>query len=239
MWISEFTSGKLTFNALTDAMRGKRIGEQWPYLRKVNFQPKCFVDVGANRGDWTRETLRAYPDASIFMFEANEEHQRNYGDILNNKNVRSHIGILLSETKEVKWWKLGDGSTGDSIYKETDPNLDFKSTRKIATTLDNVLQRNEDYCQVDFIKIDVQGAELDVLKGASNSLKTAKFVLLEMPFFGEYNQGAPKFAEYVAFMDKHGFAPFEITEQHRIRKFLRQIDFIFISESYGNSLNLS
>ena len=48
---------------------------------------------------------------------------------LKNKNVRSHIGILLSETKEVKWWKLGDGSTGDSIYKETKP----KKNKAVST----------------------------------------------------------------------------------------------------------
>mmetsp|Transcript_18962 Transcript_18962/g.59208 ORF Transcript_18962/g.59208 Transcript_18962/m.59208 type:complete len:81 (-) Transcript_18962:95-337(-) len=48
------------------------------------------------------------------------------------------------------------------------------------------------------------------MKGGTKTLRTATVVMLEVPFFGVYNKGAPGFAAYIAFMRRHGFIPFEI-----------------------------
>jgi hypothetical protein len=54
------------------------------------------------------------------------------------------------------------------------------------------------------IKMDVQGAELDVLKGAEETLKTAKHVILELQRV-EYNKGAPLKDTVIEYMDSLGF----------------------------------
>ena len=57
--------------------------------------------------------------------------------------------------------------------------------RRKSYTLDSVL-RDFNHCEVDFLKIDVQGAELEVMKGGTKTLRTATVVMLEVPFFGVY-----------------------------------------------------
>jgi hypothetical protein len=56
----------------------------------------------------------------------------------------------------------------------------------------------------DMIKMDVQGAELDVLKGAEETLKTAQHVILELQRV-EYNKGAPLKDTVIEYMDGLGF----------------------------------
>ena len=56
----------------------------------------------------------------------------------------------------------------------------------------------------DLIKIDVQGAELDILRGGKECLANAKDVILEAQHV-DYNIGAPKFEEVIDFMKENGF----------------------------------
>ena len=58
--------------------------------------------------------------------------------------------------------------------------------------------------QVLFVKMDIQGAELDVLKGGRNTISAAKHVILEMQRV-EYNKGAPLKDEVIAYMNTLGF----------------------------------
>ena len=62
-------------------------------------------------------------------------------------------------------------------------------------------------------------------------LDTATVVQVEMPFFGVYNSGAPTFADYVAFFDRRGFLPFDVTEVHRHLRIAFQVDFAFVRKN--------
>jgi hypothetical protein len=70
-------------------------------------------------------------------------------------------------------------------------------------TLDAV-RRLKNFPPPDMIKMDVQGAELDVLKGAVETLSTVKHVILELQVV-EYNKGAPLKDDVIAYMDTQGF----------------------------------
>jgi len=86
-----------------------------------------------------------------------------------------------------------------------------------------------------FIKIDSQGAEIPILKGAGNILSKTDFILLEIPFFGQYNESVPGFLEHIKYMDEIGFVPFDLLETHMAKNFTIQVDILFISK--GHSLN--
>jgi hypothetical protein len=60
------------------------------------------------------------------------------------------------------------------------------------------------------LKLDVQGAELDVLRGAEALLQQADYALLEVSFF-EFFAGGPQFADVIAFMQARGFAAYDIS----------------------------
>jgi hypothetical protein len=94
----------------------------------------------------------------------------------------------------------------------------------MATTLDTLFPDKT----FDFIKIDCQGTELDILKGGKALVDRATVLLLECPFAGQYNEGCPSFCEYIQYMDSNGFAPFDISEIHMIGNVMGQIDILFV-----------
>jgi len=103
----------------------------------------------------------------------------------------------------------------------------------MTTTLEKELQNYdlEDRKNV-LIKIDCQGAELAILKGAGKILEKTQFIILEIPLFGQYNHGVSDFLEHIQYMDSIGFIAYDIAECHIINDFCRQVDMIFISKSH-------
>src|SRR5262249_21399103 len=82
-----------------------------------------------------------------------------------------------------------------------------------------------------FLKIDAQGYELQILKGASKILSDVEAVLLEIAVI-EINKGAPLLDEVIAFMKAIGFVAYEILEIHRrpLDQALNQVDIVFVRE---------
>src|SRR6478736_2979398 len=64
-------------------------------LRSINFIPQNIVDVGANRGGWTRETLRYFPKAYYTLFEPQSQLKQYINDVLvKNPKVTLHaVGV--------------------------------------------------------------------------------------------------------------------------------------------------
>jgi Methyltransferase FkbM domain len=82
------------------------------------------------------------------------------------------------------------------------------------------------------IKLDVQGAELDVLAGASASLAQTALVQLETLLFPFY-EGAPELAQIVAFMQDAGFVVYDAVDlgYRPVDGALAQLDLLFVPES--------
>jgi hypothetical protein len=79
----------------------------------------------------------------------------------------------------------------------------------------------------DLIKIDVQGAELDVLAGAPDALRNASALIVEVSLV-DYNTGAPLIADVMAATDREGFKCVDLCEVHRTpANFVLQLDLLF------------
>jgi tRNA A58 N-methylase Trm61 len=83
---------------------------------------------------------------------------------------------------------------------------------------------------VDFIKIDVQGSELDILKGGEKTIKNTQYVSIEASLV-EYNKGAPLVGEIVDKMREYGFCILDIVEYHSFPQLyggaIFQLDLLF------------
>ena len=71
-----------------------------------------------------------------------------------------------------------------------------------------------------------------MLKGGEALVRCASFLLLELPFMGCYNIGAPTFLDCVMYLDRLGFVPHDLPELHREAGVLMQIDVLFIAKSH-------
>jgi FkbM family methyltransferase len=168
------------------------------------------LDVGANDGWWYKNTLNTYPQAEFILVEANPYNE----PALQQLGVEYHIACLSDEVKQVDFFITADNptSTGASYYLENTDNFHQDNTRSIeltTTTLD-ILFPSETF---DYIKMDVQGAEVDIIKGGKVLLSKASQVLLEVPIEGiEYNLGAPTRADYFKVMAEVGFTNYVVVE---------------------------
>jgi FkbM family methyltransferase len=181
------------------------------YLNKLKdegLQPKVIYDIGACVLHWTDRVRNIWPDAEVIAFEAADVHEFLYQET----GIRYHIGVLSNESgKEVNFYQNDEAPGGNSYYRE---NAEIqpaaahlysdKYLRKLRTiTLDAIVNLKQ-FPPPDLIKMDVQGAELDVLKGAQETIKTAKHIILELQIV-EYNKGAPLKDVVIEYMDSIGY----------------------------------
>jgi FkbM family methyltransferase len=202
-------------------------------LKLMEFTPTAILDIGAYNGSWTKSMLEIYNDCEYYIFEANDYETL---DTLGNfSNVRIYKNIILNDKiEEVEWYSKE--STGDSFFKEKTIFYEHIIPSKRKTIDLNTFLKNNNVLQDDvkdlFIKIDCQGAEIAILKGSSNILSKTAFILLEIPFFGQYNENVPNFLEHIKFMDSIDFIPYDIVDHHYINNFNMQIDMLFIHRKH-------
>ena len=115
--------------------------------------------------------------------------------------------------------------TGSSLYKE---NTNWYTQGKTQTVVTKRLDDCNyfDGASIDFIKLDVQGSELDILRGGENTIKNTTFVMAEVSLL-EYNQGAPLMDTVVNKMIDLGFYIVDIVDYHRSNDIIFQLDLLF------------
>jgi FkbM family methyltransferase len=176
------------------------------------FRPGTVIDIGAHVGDWTRMASRIFPEAQFELFDAdpvNEERLRRTRESLPGR-CRYAMTLLGPEGKAaVAFQQLGSGS---SVLPEL-TSFERSSIQLPMRTLDSCLE-DKPLRGPLLMKIDVQGFELEVLRGASRTLGEAELVILETSLL-PYNEGAPLLAEVVAFLAERGFATLDFCGQWR------------------------
>lgn len=182
-------------------------------------------DIGACEGEDSIRYAKMFPRASIFSFEpipSNLEFAKkqfeNYG--VENVTIRP---IALSDQKgsatfyvssgapehigNSEDWDFGNKSSSllppDEVLVHY-PWLKFQQTIEVQTdTIDNFARENS-LSRIDLIHMDVQGAELLVLRGAGEILSRTKAIWLEIENVSLY-KNQPLAAEMQAFMEQNGF----------------------------------
>ena len=170
------------------------------------FSPKVAYDIGSAVLHWHRVVKRLHPDCRIICFDANPDMEFLY----KKHNVEYQIA-LLSDTDylKLKYYYNRELFGGNSYKRELGydgSGRHFPEDRFLireTRTLDSLVEEFN-YPMADLIKIDIQGAELDVLKGATNVLKYCKYLILELQEM-DYNQHAPKAHEVVEYLKTIGY----------------------------------
>lgn len=195
-------------------------------LAKQGFRPNGIIDIGAYEGQWTRLVAKIFPLAPILMIEAQVE-KKNFLESVRDELPLVAYNISLLGKEEGSEAIFNVMETGSSIYSE---RSNAPRTQRSLTiyTLDSVLEENSRLREPFFIKLDVQGAELDVLLGGSRALNMAEVVQLEVALL-PYNEGAPVANDVFNFMADLGFLIFDICGFVRQKPSnLVQIDVLFV-----------
>jgi hypothetical protein len=202
-------------------------------LKKKNYIPDTILDIGAHHGNWTINMASIYPNSQYYLFEGIDYPELYRFDNIDNVNV--YNAVLNDKPEYVNWYQKKN--TGDSIFKEKTIHFqDCEIIKKKTIDLDSFILQNElkikDSDNI-LIKIDCQGAEIPILKGSTSILEKTDFIILEIPLFGNFNEGVPDFLEHIKFMDSIGFVSYDIVDNHYINGFNMQIDMLFINKSHN------
>jgi len=142
---------------------------------KSKNSPVVIFDVGANQGEYSSFVLDVFKGEklNLFSFEPSPTAFKLLKKSNGNKSNSVNIGFSDKKKKSIlfSWLK---GSTLSSIYKrnlkEYDINMNLKEIIHLDT-IDNFCYRNK-IKKIDFLKIDVEGHELNVLKGAKKMINS-------------------------------------------------------------------
>lgn len=190
---------------------------------------KTVFEVGARYGDETKILKTTFPNSEIFSFECNpntiDKCKTNLKDM---KNINFYE-IGLGETEQIlpfySYIKNNDGAS--SFLKR----IDFKDTQKqtgfvTINRLDNFVKSNN-IQNIDVLCMDVQGFELNILKGAGDFIKYISYIIMEEPkpvinskylsngLHSKYIN-APSSQEIKEFMNKHNFIEIERIQENDI-----------------------
>jgi FkbM family methyltransferase len=185
-------------------------------------------DIGAFRGEWTRRGSQIFPTANFFLFEANQDNEAH----LQQGRGKYFLTALAAKDDDERAFYTSRNAvgTGASLYRENtdayaDENLVVRKVRTMR--LDSLVASNK-LKHADLIKIDVQGAELDVLAGAAEAIKHCEVLIVEMSLLN-YNRAAPLFGDVVSAINLLGFKCVDICEVHRIGPdLIFQMDLMFV-----------
>lgn len=144
-----------------------------------------FVDVGANIGEYAKRLINEFPNSNIYAFEP---HPLNF---MRLKQSIGHAASCFSSalgacTEEIDLFDRADddGSEHASVLKDVITDLrgkDFVSHKVKSTTLDSFTKANN-ITFIDFLKIDTEGYEFDVLVGARELISEQRVGVIQFEF---------------------------------------------------------
>lgn len=206
--------------------------------------PIIIFDVGANIGQEAGIYSKQFPSAQIFSFEPSlktfEQLEQNTAGF---HNVRCYRCAFGSEDGDVA---LIDG--GHSLLNRVIP----KSSPKEDTGLcawENVRQRTVDgFCQeegvdrIGYLKIDTEGADLEVLRGAGQMLSKGVIDVLEVEVgIGPDNDLHVPLHDVMAYLTPRGYLIFGFYDQvHEFKRrlpHLRRANVVFISTAFESRMS--
>jgi FkbM family methyltransferase len=212
-------------------------------LKLLGFAPAVIYDIGAYRGGWTKVAAEVFPDARFALFEANGDHAPELAASRHRYFIAA-LGAADGAARPFHVPRAGD-VTGASLYVENTSHYAPSNlqVREVATVRLDTLAAREKLPAPDLVKIDVQGAELEVLAGAAATLAGASALIVEVSLV-DYNRGAPLIADVIAALDRNGLRCVDVCEMHRTpANFVLQLDLLFarapLAAKHGKAAGIS
>jgi FkbM family methyltransferase len=213
----------------------------------LNSKNITYVDVGCNTGKFASQLFdhlgKKKIIGNVHLFEPNIFLYKKIKNNLSksNWNININIGIGLGSKKSKEKLNIYNDSTASSIYTVTSKikkiSKNYIKNKKINIILDK-LDNYKKISHINLLKIDAQGSELEVLKGAKNLLKKSKIdiIIVELETCETYNNHF-KISEFFKFMETYNYKLHSIlTANYTKRNYISYCDLCFFSTSFWNKL---
>ncbi|HCR48072.1 MAG TPA: hypothetical protein DIW24_00460, partial [Bacteroidetes bacterium] len=182
-------------------------------IARRGFVPQGILDVGANRGEWTEMAKHIFPEVAVIMIEPQDE-------------MRGFLQKVTSRLGHVEWIQAGAGATKgemiQTIWKDLNGSSFVPKPGDIQTghreqrispivTIDGLLSERPHFVP-DLVKMDIQGFEVEALKGAESIFGKTELFILETSLFRFLGKNQPITHDIISFMHEKGYEIYDITE---------------------------
>lgn len=214
--------------------------------------PQLVIDVGAHNGSSINRFKKLFSEsASIHSFEANpnlvEYLVAQFGS---DKKIEIYLKAVSNVDRQMLTFNVHNTSTGSSSLLKVNQNRRFARRRNLSDatispitvqsiTLDSHVSASS-FNHVNLLKIDTQGTELEVLKGARSLLQKSAIDVIELELIvAEAYESASGTFDVLAFLDSYGYRLFALSNDGRfcqrghsdiLKNPELQFDVIFVSK---------
>jgi FkbM family methyltransferase len=204
-----------------------------------SFNIDVVLDVGANRGQFTKTISALVPSARIYSFEPLPSCFKHLKEFADSNTRVTAFNCAIGDSSGILSFQENDFPQSSSFLQMADAHKESFPYTKNTKSLDVEVMRLDDVVKdLDlgnslFIKVDVQGYEDKVLKGGGETFKKAKIILLEVSFASLY-EGEPLFDDIYNMCRVLGFNCAGVIDQlpdPNTGKIL-QADMIFVNKNF-------
>ena len=201
----------------SENMHEKEIIDDLPsLLQGVN----SFVDIGSSLGQYVFFANKYIKNGTIFAIEPDpiryEELERNCKkwetQFMNNNKLIAINGAVAEEDCEITFYSTDNSMSGGLFPHKSRSNVNWDEIMVKGLKLDNLFKEDAP----DFVKMDVEGVELRVLKGARKILKNGRTnFLIELHGWVD-PEGQKNKNEVYKFLEEFGYRPVKVYENTRV-----------------------
>jgi|SRR5271166_4540345 len=185
-------------------------------LKALGFEPRAIFDIGSSVAGWSVTIARVFPSAQFHLFEPLVDLKPYYKYCCDwavgvCPNFSIHKIALGDRAGTVTIYSDAPGFSASILPAAYDASIPEREQVPVAPLLAYVA--DHDLPRPDLLKIDVQGGEMLVLKGAGELLDTVQVLEAETWFSREYGPSTPLFHELLEFLESKGLQLFELGDR--------------------------
>lgn len=187
-------------------------GELW-FLKTILPEIKTVFDVGSHVGQWVSQALQLNPHINLHCFEPCKKtfqviQQKAFG-----KNVICNNFGLGSDNIFKMLFIYGELDEGNSFYLRrgleniVSAEIQIETEQVEIRTLDSYCYE-KDIKEIDLLKIDVEGSELDVIKGGKEYFESERIKIVQFEYGGSYIDSRILLKDFFDFFDGMNYSIF-------------------------------
>jgi FkbM family methyltransferase len=175
------------------------------------------IDIGGHRGDWTAGMQSLYPGVIATIFEPTQASAARLRERFRSDSVTVIEAALGSSEGTADFFHVGGSDDLNSLHRPSGISLAVEGAQNAAIiphpvkviTLDRAIADH----RIDIMKVDVQGAEAEVLEGGREVLRRTACVVIETPFSPQY-EGGSTFTDVQPLLEQAGLTFHRFTHLH-------------------------
>ena len=191
-------------------------------LLKPRLAPAPVIfDVGASTGSWTYTASRIFPEGRFYLFEPMHSISDVYTEQFNamhttNPDIQLTMhAFAVGASIGTSSFHIMEEAVGSTTLDLPSDASSYSQKHEVPMeTLDHIVE-TQVAPQPDFIKMDIQGGELQALRGSTKILPGVTALHLETWLVREYWGKTPLLSELIAYLSSFGFRLFDFGDEFR------------------------